>query len=354
MKFILVILSLILFLSCNRNSDPPPASEPAQTTPDYSKLNPLCFQAGASNPVLTRDSLIAGSDWNDPSVIKDNSQYVMYASSDKNFDFNIAIYRLVSSDGTNWTLNPSIPVLEADPNGAAWDHRAVETPSVVYFNSQYHMFYTGYASTHTDPYSYKIGHATSADGITWTKDASYILAPNDPYNGTPNLTFNQWISAEPAAVVFNNKIYLYFSAVGANAGVNTTLQVIGLTTSTDGNTWSSPQSVLEPDQAIYPRATWLGYSTPTAIVLDGNIHLFFDVVQETPWKQLKLHHAVSADGVSSWNQDTSGIFSNSDFSWTSNEIRSPSMFLDGSNLHMWFAGDNSSVLGIGKAICPLL
>lgn len=260
---------------------------------------------------------------------------------------------MISNDGITWTLNPTSPVLQANSTNGTWDHRAVETPSVIYFNGQYHLFYTGYPTTHTDANSYKIGHATSTDGINWTKDPSYLVAPNDPTNNTPNLTFNQWITAEPAAVVFNNKIYLYFTAVGANIGVGTTLQVIGLTTSTDGITWTPPQSVLEPAQSIYPRATWIGYSTPHAIVLDNKMHLFFDVVQATPWKQLRLHHAVSDDGITGWTQDTSAIFANTNFTWTSNEIRSPALLLEGNNLMLWFAGDNGTTLGIGYATCGL-
>lgn len=347
-KFSLLIISIILIFACSKKDGSAPT-----TAPDFTKLSPTCFNASATNPILTRDSLLSGSDWNDPSVLMVNGQYVMYASSDQNFNFNIAIYRMISSDGLSWSLSPATPVFQADANGAAWDHRAVETPSVVYFNNQYHMFYTGYPVTHTDSYSYKIGHATSTDGISWTRDASYVVAPNDPTNMTPNLTFNQWVAAEPAAVVFDNKIYLYFSAVGANAGVGTTLQVIGLTTSTDGITWSTPQSVLEPSQSIYPRATWLGYSTPNAIVMNNQMYLFFDVVQASPWKQLKLHHAVSTDGATGWTQDSAAIFSQTNFSWTSNEIRAPSMLLDGTNLLMWFAGDNSSVLGIGQSSCGL-
>lgn len=347
-----IFLLLTLFSACSKKSESGGAIVPP-AAPHFENLTPTCFNTSQATPILTRDQLVTGSDWNDPSVLKVNGQYVMYASSDQNFDFNIAIYRMVSSDGINWALSPSTPVLMADSSPSAWDHRAVETPSVVLFNNQYHMFYTGYASTHTDPNSYKIGHAISADGITWTKDASYIIAPNDPTNNTPNLTFNQWISAEPAAVVFNNKIYLYFSAVGANAGVGTTLQVVGLTTSSDGTTWSTPQSVLEPDQNLYPRATWLGYSTPNAVVLNSEMYLFFDVVQASPWKQLRLHYAKSGDGVSQWTQASAAIFSNSSFSWTSNEIRSPSLFLDGTTLKMWFAGDNGTTLGIGYSSCSL-
>lgn len=346
----LLFILVFLFCSCQKNSDEPNQQAPL---PDFTKLNPGCFIANSSTPQLTRDSLLSGSDWNDPSVLKVNDQFIMYASSDQNFNFDVAIYRLTSPDGIQWTLSPSTPVFSANPNTSAWDHRAVETPSVIFFNGLYHLFYTAYPVTHTDSYSYKIGHATSIDGINWTRDSNYLLAPNDPTNMTPNLTFNQWITAEPAAVVFQNKIYLYFTAVGANLSVGTTLQVIGLTTSSDGQNWSTPQSVLIPDQTLYPRSTWLGYSTPNAVVLNNQIHLFFDVVQASPWKQLKLHHAYSNDGVSNWHQDTLSIFNNSSFSWTSNEIRSPSVVIDGLNLHLWFAGDNGTTLGIGSATCRL-
>ena len=348
-----LLLASLIGTGCSGSSGPSSQDATAGATPDFSKVVPACFAASLSNPILTRGSLLSGSDWNDPSVIKVGSQYVMYASSDNNFDLNIAIYRLVSNDGLNWILSPSSPVFQADPNPAAWDHRAVETPAVVHFNGRYHLFYTGYPLTYADAYSYKIGHATSADGISWVRDASYIIAPNDPYNTTPNLTFNQWISAEPAPVVFQNKLYLYFTAIGANIGLGTTLQVVGLTTSSDGTTWSAPQSVLEPDQALYPRTNWIGYSTPMAVVLNGQMHLFFDVAQDMPWEQLRIHHASSADGITGWTQDSSAIFSQSDFTWTSAQIRSPSALLDGTSLFLWFAGDNGATLAIGESKCAL-
>jgi sucrose-6-phosphate hydrolase SacC (GH32 family) len=357
-NLVLLIAASLSATSCGGGENPG-----IGIAPDYTKLTATCFNASASNPVLTRGKPTTSftADWNDPSVIKVGNQYWMYASSDDNFDINVKIYRLVSSDGLNWTLNPSTPVLDADPSASAWDHRSVETPSVVYFNGQYHMFYTGYPVTYTDVNAYRIGHATSSDGISWTRDPNNpVVAPTDPGGTTPNLDFNQWITAEPAAVVFNNKIYLYFSAVGANASVGSTLQVIGLTTSTDGNSWTTAQSVLTPDQAQYPRTggtiDWLGYSTPSASVLNGQVHLFFDVVQNSPWKQLRLHHAKSANGTSNWTQDSSAMFSNTDFTWTDDEIRSPNALLDGTVLHLWFAGTESGstpVLGIGHAKCTL-
>jgi predicted GH43/DUF377 family glycosyl hydrolase len=337
-------ICMVLFNNFSASSSP--------SGPNYSKLGPGCFRAGSANAVLTKGSLIPGADWNDPSVIKIGSSYVMYASSDQNFDGNIKIYRMISTDGIRWALSPAKPVFQANPDVKSWDHRAVETPSVIYFGGKYHLFYTGYPSNLNDSSSYKIGHAVSTNGISWTRDPNFILAPTNPA-GAPNLDFNQYVVGEPGAVVFQNKIYLYFTALGANTSVGTTLQTIGLTTSSDGVHWSKAQNSLSPDQSLYPRSSWLGYSAPQPVVLNGQVHLFFDVVQATPWKQLKLHHAKSSNGVTGWIQDTNPIYSDKDFNWASNEIRSPSALLDGNNLLLWFAGDNGSSLGIGLAECPL-
>jgi len=359
-----IVLSLLFALAlslpgCGSGGSVTPGTT-VNTTPDFTKLKSTCFAASASNPIMTRGtpSTSFQADWNDPSVIKVGNQFVMYASSDNNLDLNIAIYRLVSTDGLNWSLSPATPVLQADGNASAWDHKAVETPSVVLMNGVYHMFYTGYPSTYTDSKSYKIGHATSLDGITWSRDANNpIVVPNDPTNSTPNFTFDQWVTAEPAAVVFNGKLYLYYSAVGSNL-TNGDIQVIGLTTSTNGTTWSTPQEALRPDQTLYPRTggttNWLGYSTPMAAVLNGQMHLFFDVVQNSPWKQLKIHHASSSDGLTNWTHDSAAIYSNTNFAWTADEVRSPTVLLDGTSLYMWFAGATAApVLSIGEAKCAL-
>jgi len=318
---------------------------------DFGRLTPACFQV-QPEPVLTRDSLFEGSDWNDPSVLVMGDELVMYASSDHAFDLDIAIYRLVSLDGVAWQLDPGTPVLEADASAGAWDQRAVETPSVVWFRGQYHMFYTGYPVTHDEPKSYRIGHAVSADGLTWER-VGVVLSPNAPSDDTPNLTFDQWITAEPASVVWNDTLHLYFSALGASTKVGTTWQVIGLVTSTDGVSWSEPKAVLEPDLAQSPRADWIGYSTPAALVLGDALHLFFDVVHDAPWQQRELRHAVSADGESGFRVDAQPLLDVSRLSWASREVRAPAPWLDGSTLRVWFGGDDGTTLGIGRMDCAL-
>jgi len=175
----------------------------------------------------------------------------------------------------NWTLDPPAPVLTV--TAGQWDEGGNETPAVVSFGGKYHMFWTGYPDAWPPPPNaslhFRIGHATSTDGISWTKDASFLLGPS----GVPG-DFAEFIVGEPGPVVFNNTLYLYFTAVGVDAGLAASLQVVGVMT--------------------------------------------------------------SADGLSGWTQDPAPIRRLTDFPWTQREIRSPGAFLDGTTLRLYFAGDD--------------
>ncbi len=382
------VFLMFSFINCQKSTTgtPPQNGNPA-STPDISRLSPNCFQSANAIPTHTNGTFIGSfAIWNDPSVLKVENKYVMYASSPGDSsapDYNIQIYRFESNDLSNWTLNPSVPVLSAGTAGT-WNEKGVETPSVIYFQNQYHMFYTGYKNSpdsnpaYAHHENFKIGHAISSNGINFTKDSGFVLEPTCPNwtvtnqictdGGNHPTDFNAWLVGEPGAVVFNNKIYLYFTANGYHTNItpNNPLQVIGLTTSIDGNTWTTPSAILEPDPVLFPRVDtnngnsdlWVGYSTPNAIVLGGQMHLFYDVASNisNQWRQRKLHHSMSADGQTQWVQDSAVIYSHTDFPWTNREIRSPSLLLDGTTLLMWFAGDDGGTpyqFGIGLSRCSL-
>lgn len=222
------------------------------------------------------------------------------------------------------------------------------------------MFYTAYETDYTKVSEYRVGHAYSCDGINWTRNPNPIVAPTHPNttaaqdsDGDGEYDFNQYLVAEPAPVVFNNQIYLYYSTQGYYTGVSDQLQSFGVVTSPDGFTWSAQNLAFRPDQASWPRATYKGFSTPNAIVIGGKMHVFFTVVDASDNHQARLGYAYSDDGLTNWTQPSGAIFQDSDFTWTSREVRSPSMLIEGSTLHMWFAGDDGSTLGVGYASCPL-
>jgi len=327
-------------------------------TLDASKIAPACFQGGTA-PELQIGSGFSNADWNDPHVLKVGAEYWMYASSNMGLSqppSPVQIYRFTSSDAATWTLNPAAPVLTV--TAAQWDQGGNETPAVVSFGGKYHMFWTGYpdAWPNLNASNFRVGHATSGDGIAWTKDASFLLGPG------ASGSFNEFIVGEPGPVVFNNTLYLYFTAVGVDftlvppAG----LQVVGVMSSADGVAWSAPALAFKPDQTVYPRASnWVGYSTPNAVVVAGKVHVFVDVANDhgnNTWTQEALHHASSADGLTGWAQDAAPIRRLTDFAWTQREIRSPGAFLDGTTLRLYFAGDdlfNTNAWGIGQMTCLL-
>jgi predicted GH43/DUF377 family glycosyl hydrolase len=307
---------------------------------------------GGSTPQLDLDAPDPGFTYNDPHVQKVGAEYWMFASATVNFQFPVKLYRLVSNDGVSWHRDPAQPILDPGASGS-FDAGGVETPAVVFFGGQYHLFYTAYPKPIGDPghdaLDYRVGHATSCDGITWTREPNPLVSPSGSTDNDPSNDWYAFIVAEPGPVVLGNTLYLYFTAVGANATLGTSLQVIGVTTSSDGVTWSAPELALEPDQAQYPRIVdpgppvggWVGYSTPNAITLDGRVHLFVDVAfdpDEAHWQQIRLHHAVSDDGKTGWQQDAAPFASAGDFPWAKDEVRAPDAFIDGTTLRLYFAG----------------
>ena len=65
---------------------------------------------------------------------------------------------------TNWTKYANNPVLTFGSQGS-WDEGGSEFGSVLFDGNIYHMWYSG-----NDGVNFRIGHATSPDGIIWMKD----------------------------------------------------------------------------------------------------------------------------------------------------------------------------------------
>ena len=346
-NYILIVLLLFLIITgCEDEAKETnnPADIDIPTSIDWTALE--------SNPIINMGDQLSGAQWNDPSILKENLIYVMYLTANYGDQGeNVIPFRATSNDGIIWDINPT-PVLSTGENTSNFDYAKVETPSVVYFNGLYHMYYTGVQTDLSGILC--IGHATSEDGLSWVKDPSNpIISPTGDI-----VNWNGAQVGEPGAVVFNEQIYLYFTAVGLRPddAQPMALRTIGLAISSDGSIFDVPQKVLE-QCFLYPASSnYEGYSTPSALVFNGNIHLFFDVVMineyENPdWIQVAIHHAVSSDGIN-WIQDDLAIFKRSSFGWTSREIRAPSIIHDGNLFKMWFSGDNfieEGIWGIGYA-----
>jgi len=289
------------------------------------------------NPIIPAGDMYDRAMWNDPCVLKTDNGYVMYLTTSIKEPFKPPVlpFRAESTDGEHWKLNPSTPLL--DPTGTPYV--GLETPSVIQFNGQYHMYYSGIVPPGTVPFM-AIGHATSPDGITWTHDPKYTVL-----KATGTVTdWNGFLVGEPGAVVYEGQVCLYFSAVGARPGGSPPqLQVIGLATSRDGFTFDNPHPVLQQSALYPPEKGFVGYSCPMAVERNGAIHLFhnvawYDAASNPQWQQVALQHAMSADGESNWAQDPAPIFTRDSLDWTHGGIIGPTALFDGDTLKLWFGG----------------
>ncbi|MGB1032263.1 MAG: hypothetical protein ACPGWM_06600, partial [Flavobacteriales bacterium] len=297
------------------------------------------FEPYSEEPIIHFGDEIEGSPWNDPTILKEGDQYIMYVVGVEGGlnhpNDTISVYRWLSDDGYSWDLNPELPVLEAVEN--TYYGGGVETPSVVFFNNEYHMYNSVY--TENNPYLFKISHATSPDGINWEIDDAPVLEPAE------DLTWMNTIVAEPGVMVKQDTLYLFYTAAGTVGN-----QSIGLVRSNDGHTFTDTTQVVTLPTDVYPEdGNYAGLSTPSPLLLGDTIYLFTDVAQYVfgdNWMQVALHQFKSYGNLTQWYHDSEPIHTRNDFPWTNGnylaEIRSITPLMDGDNLRIWYSGHNIS------------
>ncbi len=175
-----------------------------------------------SNPVLaptaaTWDSSAVAN----PCVIYEYGVYKMWYAGTEGTTWKIGY--ATSTDGNSWTKYASNPVLSPGSTGA-WDAGDVKEPWVLKIDDVYHMWYVGSTSTSGD----HIGHATSSDGTTWTKDsANPVFAPE------PSNTWEQYYVSNPSVLYEDGRFVMYYSGA-----YTTSKQRVGRAYSDDGISWA--------------------------------------------------------------------------------------------------------------------
>jgi uncharacterized repeat protein (TIGR01451 family) len=157
--------------------------------------NGITWTKSLSNPVLSPSQTWETNGVSGASVISDSGLYKMwYTGFDSSWVARIGY--ATSPDGINWTKYGSNPVLSVGASGS-WEDEDVSEPTVIKEGSTYHMWYTGY-----DGATYRIGHATSGDGINWTRDPANPVLDIGPPGGW------DWLDVYGPSVVAYNDVYL--------------------------------------------------------------------------------------------------------------------------------------------------
>jgi len=160
--------------------------------------------------------------------------YVLYFDATRTVGVNQERIGLATSpDGITWSLVGSTPVLEPGPS--AWDSEYVFGARIIKAGDTYHMFYTGSnnVAAGTVPYAHGIGHASSPDGINWTKDADnpiFIYSNGVPWRNSrtwaPMVLFDEFCTNAGQCPTCVAKMW-FSGGTGTSTGIN---QGIGFAT----------------------------------------------------------------------------------------------------------------------------
>lgn len=102
-----------------------------------------------------------------------------------------------SDDGMHWTRFGCAPVLIPSGLSTDWDATHIYRPSVIKSQGVYHMFYSGsnqyVDETSTVVYAHGIGHASSTNGIDWTRDSDPIFINSDGMEWRDTRTYTPFV-----------------------------------------------------------------------------------------------------------------------------------------------------------------
>ena len=168
--------------------------QPITQNPSKPLVGPYDWNRGSYGPMWIFYNPNAGNTGSDPW----NYKYVMYYDATTGAFEQIAL--AYSKDGINWTRYGDTPVLWAEgyKHGAPWgdprwwDSSYVGFGTILFYNRTYHMWYSGGVEHMHEG----IGHATSPDGIHWTKDPNnpiFTTVPGTPYEKrhyTPSVIYD--------------------------------------------------------------------------------------------------------------------------------------------------------------------
>jgi predicted GH43/DUF377 family glycosyl hydrolase len=237
-----------------------------------------------------------------------------------------------SQDGINWTRCPANPVIHEESPGF-WDGLHAYTPMVIHDSGLYHMWYSGRDAT-----NYRIGYATSPDGITWKKK------PSTPAVDTGGAgSWEEWYVNGPS-VIFNGTAYQlwYTGSNGVNAKV-------GYATSADGLSWS--KNPANPVMNNGPGPWDSVHAAAPSVVYDGiSYHMWYCGFDGTNWR---IGYATSPDGIA-WTKSGSNpvLDLGSPGDWDGVWVHDPTVIFDGVTYHMWFGGYDGVKARIGYATSP--
>jgi len=211
------------------------------------------WQRVSNQPVLnvSQNSWDSRSVGNGP-VIRINGAYRIYYGGRTSDNAHNHIGMAVSQDGLTWEKFPT-PIIYAEPG---WEFQ-LGASDIIKINGIYHLYYYGYSNN-----SYKIGLATSLDGVVWNKyPGNPILSPTKPWEGS---------GIYHPTVYLDDGLYkmIYMTS-------STTTSGLGMAYSSDGKNWTKYNNnpVFTTSRLTNNWAYRIGF--PSVIKIDNSYRLYY-------------------------------------------------------------------------------
>ncbi len=270
----------------------------------------------------------------EPSVLFDG-MYKMWYSGQSGQYYQIGLAS--SADGINWIKEAANPVLIPGP-AIAWDDAGVRSPSVIFANNVYMMWFTGVTNS-----IYQIGLATSADGVLWNKSTSNPVLTPDINNAWEDVSVR-----DPFVFKEGNQFVMYYSGKGSNGPHN--IYQIGRAVSIDGINWIREVNnpVLTPGVA----PAWDDvYVMDPSVYKDGKGFKMWYAGETN--QVFQIGYATSSDGINWIRYDQNPVLTPDPGNpWEEVLVTSPYVFKENNEYIMYFSGKGSNAFNmyqIGRA-----
>jgi len=238
----------------------------------------------AGNPVLMANAAGWDQTLGNPVVVHDGNVYRMWYAG--NGPLAIQIGYATSPDGTTWTRYGSAPVFRGLQS---WDSAATSTPAVIKVGLEWVLYFSG----HSGDFVYKVGRATSPDGINWNEDPlNPLMVPDVSWESS---------RVHPGGVVAGPAGFeMFYTGNGLD------YDQIGRATSPDGRVWTK-----DPGNPVFTpggSGAWdgAGVAVPKIVAAAGATRMYYGGA-EGPWNW-RIGFAVYSPGSAPPSYVSSGYF----------------------------------------------
>jgi predicted GH43/DUF377 family glycosyl hydrolase len=214
-----------------------------------------------------------------------------------------------------WVRHPRNPVFPAAPG--TWRESQTANPDLLLLGDTWHLYFRGQQGGHD-----RIGLATAPrdrfDGVTWDIRPEPVIDVGGPGS------WDEQHVLDPAAVLHDGRLYLYYSAVSPRCE-----RAICLAVSEDGIQFRK-----------HPGNPVLVGGAPEVVVRDGVFHLYF--WQSVPGSRgFQIHLATSRDGFAfDGSEPPIALPVGPPGAWDSFTVETPRIFSEGGLYYMLYCGSD--------------